>query len=116
MKSKKYTPKTTETILKKVAGLSIEELHEMRWNVAVEYLVKARGERRADALLRSPRFWNWYLRLWEIQDKMIMAKMQELRYDTCNSAWYEDQQRSTWLQTKWVYNATAAELKAVINL
>lgn len=100
----------------KVAGLSLEVLYELRWNIACEYLRNEKGERRASALLRSTRFWNWYLRIWEIQDKQILATMQELGYDSCNIAWYEDLQRGLWLKTKWIYYPTAAEVKAVINL
>lgn len=98
-----FQPKTTDEILRRIAGLTMNDLVIMRLELAEIHLIKSRGKEKAEQMQKNQIFWNWWLRIWEITDKQIIDEMNNKRWDFCNIEYYRDQHITKCTKMKWVY-------------
>ena len=98
---KTYQVVTEQDILTRIKGLDPEILFWMRYDVARAHISKSRGESRVRELLDNKLFWNWWLRIWEINDKKILCNMTHRRMDHAPSGWYQKQQLTMCTKMHW---------------
>lgn len=64
-----------------------EDLVMMRIELGHDYAKKF-GEKQASEIIQTRVYWNWWLRIWEINDKQFLSRMNRGKYDTVDVHYY----------------------------
>ena len=83
---------TENAVLDRVSGIDQEDLVMMRIELGHDYARKF-GEEQASEIIQTRVYWNWWLRIWEINDKMILDRMNRSRMDTVDADYYRKAHR-----------------------
>ncbi len=87
---KYYRPGTTDWALE-YFSINEETLFWSKIDVAKLYLKDKYGDEFGDYMVKQSEFWNWFLRMWETQDKRFMnlSKSSKKGYTLKDYTWYQ---------------------------
>ena len=89
-----YRKVTTENeVLKRVSGIDQDGLVMMRIELGHDYARKF-GEQQASEIIQTRVYWNWWLRIWEINDKYFLDRIRKSRFDTVDADYYRKHHRA----------------------
>lgn len=99
------TVATEKEIMIRVTGANEERLFWLRIDMAREWLhTKHKSEDVTRRVMAQPNFWYWWLRLWAMTDRKILAAMDIKKVDTINWALYviqlRKESRDRWIPGK----------------
>lgn len=85
-----YKPNTTDKVLQYFC-ITEEVLFWQKIDVAKLYLKDKYGDEFGDFLLKKQEFWNWFLRMWETQDKRFLNLIHASKkgYNVQDYVWYQ---------------------------
>ena len=109
----RYQVKTEAEILRRIPGLTRNRLYRMRSEMGQQYLLDNHPRTVAEALWKEHSFWNWWLRMWEINDKHIIHALVKSGLDWGECWFYEKMQISNCKQ--WDMLKIVGEKEAIVN-
>lgn len=83
---------TENEVLSRVSGIDQDGLVMMRIELGHDYARKF-GDKQASEIIQTRVYWNWWLRIWEINDKQLLDRMNRGRYDTVDIYYYRRHHR-----------------------
>ncbi len=69
--------KTEEAILKKLIGVSAEDLFDMRLDFGMKHAIKQHGLALGATMYRRKKYWTVFLRFWEHCDQRFLSEAEE---------------------------------------
>ena len=81
-----YSPATTDTFVHIIDDMTYEHMYLCRLEIAYKYAQHRFRHHSLDWNTKG--FWNWFLRIWENNDKAILATMAKYKSSTISEAVY----------------------------